>query len=240
MLVAIAWLVRSHHDTLRVQGDWPVTVAETRVFLPGAHRLRVDPGPRAGLEVLDAAGQRIGYAVRTMPGSRKITGYSGPSDVLVVLDAEDRVLGVAIRHSYDTPSHEVPAGEIVRWDLTWTQVEPGFTARTTGDGPMWEFLGALDPGAYLGIVSVPTSEGELRMSLPITVTEPRCEVLTDELVERYVGLTGEEATAQANEDGFTYRVASIDGQALALADDLRCDRLNVDLVGGTVAQVGIY
>ena len=77
ILLAIAWLVRSHHDRIRVQGDWPVTVGEVKVFLKEAHRLRVDPGPRAGLEVLDAAGGRIGYAVRTMPESREITGYSG-------------------------------------------------------------------------------------------------------------------------------------------------------------------
>jgi hypothetical protein len=105
ILLAIAWLVRSHHDRIRVQGDWPVTVAEVKVFLKEAHRLRVDPGPRAGLEVLDAAGGRIGYAVRTMPESREITGYSGPSDVLAVFDAEDKGVGIAIRHSYDTPSH---------------------------------------------------------------------------------------------------------------------------------------
>src|SRR5690606_2750874 len=76
LLVAIAWLVRSHHERVRVQGDWPITLAEVKVFLPEAHRLRVDPGPRAGLEVLDGDGAGIGYAVRTMPHSRRITGYS--------------------------------------------------------------------------------------------------------------------------------------------------------------------
>lgn len=105
VLVLIAWLVRSHHDRLRVQGDWPITVAEVREFLPDAHRLRVDPGPRGGLFVHDSAGQEIGYAVRTMPHSRDIIGYSGPSDVLVVFDEEDLGRGISIRHSYDTPSH---------------------------------------------------------------------------------------------------------------------------------------
>ncbi len=117
VLLAIAWLVRAHHDRLRVEGDWPVTVSEVKVFLKEAHRLRIDPGPRAGLEVLDAAGERIGYAVRTMPEAREITGYSGPSDVLVVFDAEDKGLGVAIRHSYDTPSHV----EDVRMDFLFME-----------------------------------------------------------------------------------------------------------------------
>ena len=98
-------MVRSHHANLRVQGDWPVTVAEVKALLPMAERLKVDPGPRAGLFVEDAAGEKIGYALRTMPESRKIVGYSGPSDVLVVFDTEDKGIGVAVRHSYDTPSH---------------------------------------------------------------------------------------------------------------------------------------
>lgn len=98
-------MVRSHHANLRVQGDWPVTVAEVKALLPMAERLKVDPGPRAGLFVEDAAGEKIGYALCTMPESREIVGYSGPSDVLVVFDTEDKGIGVAVRHSYDTPSH---------------------------------------------------------------------------------------------------------------------------------------
>ena len=105
VLLAIAWLVRSHHERLRVEGDWPVTAGEVAELLPGAKRLRVDSGPRGGHFVLDASGQKIGYVVRTMPHSREIVGYSGPSDVLVVSDAADKVVGIAMRHSYDTPSH---------------------------------------------------------------------------------------------------------------------------------------
>ena len=88
-----------------MQGDWPITVAEVRVFLPEAERLKVDGDPRGGLEVLDSSGSKIGYVVRTMPESREITGYSGPTDVLAVFDTQDKGVGVAIRHSYDTPSH---------------------------------------------------------------------------------------------------------------------------------------
>lgn len=108
-----------------------MTVAEVRVFLPEAHRLRVDGGPRAGLEVLDAAGGRIGYAVRTMPDSREITGYSGPSDVLAVFDAADRGVGVAIRHSYDTPSHV----EDVRMDYLFME---------EWNGRSWEEIARID------------------------------------------------------------------------------------------------
>ncbi len=105
VLLAIAWLIHGHHDRLRVQGDWPITVSEVKKFLPEAHKLVVDGGERGGLEIQNSAGEKIGYTVRTMPESREIVGYSGPSDVLAVFDAEDKGVGVAIRHSYDTPSH---------------------------------------------------------------------------------------------------------------------------------------
>ncbi len=141
VLVGIAWLVRGHHERLRVQGDWPVTVAEVRVFLKDAHRLRVDPGPRAGLEILDASGARIGYAVRTMPDSRRITGYSGPSDVLVVFDAEDKGVGVAIRHSYDTPSHV----EDVRMDYLFME---------RWNGRSWDEIATITDLAAAGIYGV--------------------------------------------------------------------------------------
>lgn len=88
-----------------MEGDWPVTVAEVKVFLPEAIRLKVDAGPRAGFEIFDSSATKIGYVVRTMPESREIVGYSGPTDVLAVFDADDKGVGIAIRHSYDTPSH---------------------------------------------------------------------------------------------------------------------------------------
>ena len=140
-LLVIAWLVRAHHDRLRVQGDWPVTVAEVKVFLKEAHRLRIDPGPRAGLEVVDAAGIRIGYAIRTMPESREIIGYSGPTDVLAVFDAQEKGLGIAIRHSYDTPSHV----EDVRMDFLFME---------KWNGRSWEEIAKITDLGEAGIYGV--------------------------------------------------------------------------------------
>lgn len=141
VLVAIAWLIREHHLRLRVQGDRPIAAAEVRAFLPGTHRLVADPGPRAGLTVLDAAGGRIGYAVRTMPWSREITGYSGPTDALIVFDDRDRVLGVAFRHSYDTPSHV----EDVRKDLLFME---------NWNGRTWDEIAAIRSLADANIYAV--------------------------------------------------------------------------------------
>lgn len=141
MLAAIAWLVREHHDRVRVEGDWPITVSEVKPFLPAAHRLRIDPGPRAGLEVLDSSGAKIGYAVRSMPQSREITGYSGPTDVLVVFDASDLALGTAIRHSYDTPSHV----EDVKMDFLFME---------KWNGRSWDEIARIGDLAEAGIYGV--------------------------------------------------------------------------------------
>ncbi len=105
ILLTIVCLIRQHHLRISIQGDWPITVSEVKVFLPASHRLTPDASPKAGLWILDQNGNRVGYATRTMPRSRDITGYSGPTDALIVSDADLKVLGVAIRHSYDTPSH---------------------------------------------------------------------------------------------------------------------------------------
>jgi NosR/NirI family nitrous oxide reductase transcriptional regulator len=141
VLIAIAWLIREHQVRLRVQGERPVTVAEVRSHLPEAHRLEADPGPRAGLAVLDRDGRRIGYAVRTMPQSREITGYSGPTDALIVFDAADRVLGVAFRHSYDTPSHV----EDVSRDLLFME---------NWNGRTWDEIAAIQRLNEAGIYAV--------------------------------------------------------------------------------------
>ena len=105
VLVAIAWIVRSHAIHLRVSGLTPLTVDEIRAVLPAAAELRDDPGERSGVFVHDAKGAQIGYAVRTAPLSDSIVGYRGWTDSLIVLDPGLRVVGVRIRSSQDTRDH---------------------------------------------------------------------------------------------------------------------------------------
>jgi hypothetical protein len=105
MLLAIVWMVRDHHVRLRIDGDSRITLAEVQELLPNATALQTDHGQRAGLTVFSAAGETIGYAVRTAPLSNDLIGYAGPTDTLLVLDAGDKVLGMRIRKSWDTPNH---------------------------------------------------------------------------------------------------------------------------------------
>ena len=105
MLVAIAWIIRSHYVRLRVEGHDPLTLAEVRPMLPSAASIDDDPGPRGGAFIRDASGAQIGYVVRTSPHTDSIIGYRGWTDTLVVFDATLCVAGVRIRSSQDTREH---------------------------------------------------------------------------------------------------------------------------------------
>ena len=105
VLILVAIVLRVHHRQLQAQGEQPLSVAEVHAWLPSATRLRADSGSRAGFHVLDAAGDKLGYAVCTAPTANRIIGYAGPADTLVVFDAHDQVIGTALRSSLDTPGH---------------------------------------------------------------------------------------------------------------------------------------
>jgi len=132
VLVAIAWIVRSHAIHLRVSGLTPLSVDEIRAVLPAATELRDDPGERAGVFVHDAKGEQIGYAVRTAPLSDSIIGYRGWTDSLIVLDPGLRVVGVRIRSSQDTRDHVGDVqGDPYFLKKTWKGKEWLQVARTT-------------------------------------------------------------------------------------------------------------
>jgi len=130
LLVGIVLLMRQHAISQRIQGDRPIELDEVRALLPEARSLEIDDSARAGLFILNEAGEEIGYALRTSPQSEDIIGYAGPTDVLIVMgppttepnpkslalpyDSPDpppldtptrKVLGISVRHSWDTKRH---------------------------------------------------------------------------------------------------------------------------------------
>lgn len=105
VLLLIVWLVREHAYRLRLQGDRPIALEEVTPFLPTAKSLRADHSQFRGMEVLNTAGEKIGYVVRTSPDADHITGYVGMTDTLVALDKDMKVLGIHIRRSEDTRVH---------------------------------------------------------------------------------------------------------------------------------------
>lgn len=134
VILLIAWVVRDHHYRLRIQGDTPITADEVTKFLPEAKELRPDHSEFRGLEVLNAAGEKIGYVVRTSPDADHITGYVGRTDTLVALDKDLKVLGIKIRSSEDTRKHV----EDVAIDRQFMKV---------WNGKKWEEVGEMTPKA---------------------------------------------------------------------------------------------
>lgn len=129
IVVVTLLLIRHHFQYLEIQGDAPIVVSELQAILPEAATLQIDTSPRAGLFIFDAAGNEIGYALRTSPQSNEIIGYAGPTDLLIVLgqptatanprsaDSKKtstqneliaptrKILGIKIRQSWDTRRH---------------------------------------------------------------------------------------------------------------------------------------
>ena len=131
VLVAIAWIIRSHAVHLRVSGLTPVTVGEVQAVLGAAAELRDDPGERSGVFVHDAGGKQIGYALRTAPVSYDIIGYCGWTDSLVVFDTALHVLGVRVRSSQDTREHVGDVKGDPYFLKTWNGKSWDEIARTT-------------------------------------------------------------------------------------------------------------
>ena len=105
VLVAIAWIIRSHAVRLRVEGHAPISVGEVRAVFPQAAGIEDDAGPRGGVFVRDANGTQVGYVVRTSPHTDAIIGYQGWTDTLIAFDTALHVAGVRIRSSQDTRGH---------------------------------------------------------------------------------------------------------------------------------------
>jgi hypothetical protein len=105
MLALMVWLVRDHHERVRIKGDSPVRLAEAAAFFTNAASLRLDTGPRQGWEVLDAGGGLLGYVVRTQPQCRKIIGYCGVTDTLIAISPDGKIKGLKVRASEDTIRH---------------------------------------------------------------------------------------------------------------------------------------
>ncbi|MCA8986416.1 MAG: 4Fe-4S binding protein, partial [Planctomycetaceae bacterium] len=129
LLATLVWMLRSYTLYQIIQGDAPIELAEVRSILPEADHFQVDAGDRAGLFVLNKAGEEIGYAFRTSPQAEQVKGYAGPTDVLIVMGPPNlqpnplslsapreatpqppaeptrKILGIQIRHSWDTKRH---------------------------------------------------------------------------------------------------------------------------------------
>jgi Na+-translocating ferredoxin:NAD+ oxidoreductase RnfG subunit len=110
LVVAIAWMVHATYErrVSRAQAFDLATVALDMIqrYLPEAATIgEASFSVGGGLDLLDAAGDRVGTILRTSPAGDSCIGFSGPTDLLIVCDANLRVAGVEILSSRDTRDH---------------------------------------------------------------------------------------------------------------------------------------
>lgn len=109
VLATAAWLVRDQHVRYLAQREGQrhaaLTIERILRFYPRAASLGAWNPAHGGQNVLDAAGDPLGYVVQTSPSSDTIIGYAGPTNALLAFDAQDRILGLEILSSGDTGDH---------------------------------------------------------------------------------------------------------------------------------------
>lgn len=126
------------------------------------------------------------------------------------------------------PEETIPARGTIRLPFEWSQ-PAGFVAQRPAADGSGRFLGALPQGAYFATVEVPGRASDVRLQIPVEVPEPPCPA-SDEDVEDYLGLPRSQAQALAKQRGRTLGMATLDGDAIAPpGDEVRCDRVNVDV-----------
>lgn len=109
MFAALLLIVRlRHHEFLAREAArelTPIDADRLLDFFPTAVGTgTIDPEMRTQT-VLDANGERLGFALQTSPDSDHIVGFSGPTNVLLAFDSEDRIVGTSVLNSRDTREH---------------------------------------------------------------------------------------------------------------------------------------
>lgn len=88
------------------------------------NRIKPTPNQRGLFELQDKAGDRVGWAARTLPAAQDIAGYRGPTEAVLVLDPKEVIVAVEVLSSYDTEEHveEVRSSQVFMDQfigLTW-------------------------------------------------------------------------------------------------------------------------
>jgi Na+-translocating ferredoxin:NAD+ oxidoreductase RnfG subunit len=110
VVAALVWLVGVEHvaflgrqQAAALDG---VPISRLQRHLPAVAAIGgASPAIVGGLDLIDAASERVGVMFRTAPAGDAAIGFSGPTDLLVVCDAGLRVAGIEILSSRDTRDH---------------------------------------------------------------------------------------------------------------------------------------
>ncbi len=107
----VALIASAPADSEAPPGDdglTPPARRAARTLFPAAAALGAPDAATGAVPVLNAAGDRLGFVLKTLPASRHVVGFSGPSDLLIAFGPDgdrETVRGVTILSSGDTDEH---------------------------------------------------------------------------------------------------------------------------------------
>jgi Na+-translocating ferredoxin:NAD+ oxidoreductase RnfG subunit len=110
VVAGLVWLVGAEHAAFlgRQQAATldALPIGRVQPHLPEAAAIGgPSPAVAGAVDLLDAAGERVGLMFRTSPAGDTAIGFSGPTDLLVICDTARCVAGVEILASRDTRDH---------------------------------------------------------------------------------------------------------------------------------------
>ena len=120
-----AWLIHDAHESDAPNGS-SISIEDARRLFPDAARFGRRHVRLGAQEVLDAADQSLGFALRTSPASDELIGYAGPSDLLVGLGLDGRIERVRLSSSADTRAH---VEAVLENDAFWRSFEGSHPSR---------------------------------------------------------------------------------------------------------------
>lgn len=106
LLLNLQYEKRQQQSALKIDSGAGQQLLHIQKLVPAATELRLSKLYGVGcFQILDAAGQTLGYAGFTLPKTSHVLGFSGPTNVLVVLDSQGTVVESEILQSADTRDH---------------------------------------------------------------------------------------------------------------------------------------
>lgn len=91
------------HEAARKQE--PVSVGVLSEFFPDASEGGSFDQERRTQQVVNEAGEPLGYVLQTSPESDHIVGFSGPTNLLIAFTTDDRIAGLKVLWTRDTADH---------------------------------------------------------------------------------------------------------------------------------------
>lgn len=174
-----------------------------------------------------------------LAGPDATTGTEPDGISLVLRDG--RIRGDGPVNSFTAAWTTTPAGGLAVTGITATE-RGGDPAALRQEAAVLDALAQVDGYTVVAAGELYLFDGQRQVMTWSTRPgggAPTVDPATTTLATRVVGMTEADATALVEGAGLTVRVVSRDGQALAVTEDYRVDRVNLTIEDGTVTAASV-